>query len=122
MHVSDVKAAFPLLPLVPWLWPFFFIRFFARKRRAKKKGERDAPEDHMNLFVHTFAEFGTRGLPGAFKRFFVDVLVGMAYTRGVIFLVIYRYRYPRFKLPGNSPGIDGLCSHLPDALRTHVVG
>ena len=28
MHVSDVDAAFPQLPLSPWLWPFFFHRFY----------------------------------------------------------------------------------------------
>jgi len=29
MHVTDVEAAFPMLPFAPWIWPFMFHRFFA---------------------------------------------------------------------------------------------
>ena len=66
MHVSDVDNAFPMLPLAPWLWPFFMSRFF-------RAGSSD-----LSLFAHVCADFGTRGLPGTFKIFFVDVLVNMA--------------------------------------------
>ena len=73
MHVSDVDAAFPILALCPWLWPFFFVRFFSAS-------------DALHLYAHTFADFGTRGMPGAFKLFFVDVFLGMARAVGVLTL------------------------------------
>ena len=66
MHVSDVDAAFPQLPLAPWIWPFFFHRFYPVDGEA------------WHLFVHLNADFGTKGLPGTFKIFFVDVLTQMA--------------------------------------------
>ena len=25
-HVTDVEAAFPMLPFAPWVWPFMFHR------------------------------------------------------------------------------------------------
>ncbi len=28
MSVTDVEAAFPMLPWAPWLWPFFLHRFY----------------------------------------------------------------------------------------------
>ena len=65
-HVSDVDAAFPQLPLAPWLWPFFFHRFYP------------VEGNELHLYVHLNADFGTRGLPGTFKIFFVDVLLNMA--------------------------------------------
>ena len=67
MHVSDVEAAFPTLPWAPWLWPMFFHRFTRR----------DDPSA-LHLYAHVNGDFGTRGLPGAFKIFFVDVVVNMA--------------------------------------------
>jgi hypothetical protein len=27
-HVSDVEAAFPMLPFAPWVWPFMLHRFY----------------------------------------------------------------------------------------------
>ena len=27
-HVTDVEAAFPMLPFAPWVWPFMFHRFY----------------------------------------------------------------------------------------------
>ena len=79
MHVSDVQNAFPILPLTPWIWPFFFIRFFRQPRDQ-------AIMDSMHLLAHIFADFGTRGLPGAFKLFFVDCVCGMARSLGVLTL------------------------------------
>ena len=60
MRVSDVDAAFPLLPLHPDLWPFFLFRFAL--------GESES----LSLFVHLCADFGAAGTPGVFKIFFVD--------------------------------------------------
>ena len=28
-HVTDVEAAFPMLPCAPWVWPFMFHRFYS---------------------------------------------------------------------------------------------
>ena len=66
MHVSDVDNAFPMLPFAPWLWPFMFFRFY-------REGM-----DAQTLFYHVCGDFGTRGMPGVFKIFFVDVLANMA--------------------------------------------
>ena len=75
MRVSDVEAAFPLLPLSPYLWPFFAFRFFAQ------------PTDpFQSLFVHLCADFGAAGTPGTFKIFFVEVVVNMARALKVLTL------------------------------------
>jgi hypothetical protein len=65
-HVSDVEAAFPMLPFAPWVWPFLFHRF----HRSEGTGQ--------GLFCHLNGDFGTRGMPGTFKIFFVDVVLNMA--------------------------------------------
>ena len=73
MRVSDVDAAFPMLPLHPELWPYFMFRFYS------------SPEaDAMSLFMHVCADFGAAGLPGTFKIFFVDVVQGMARSANVL--------------------------------------
>ena len=67
MHVTDVEDAFPMLPLHPDVWQFFMFRFSAV-----------AADSLETLYVHLFADFGTRGAPGTFKCFYTDVVVGMA--------------------------------------------
>ena len=67
MYVSDVEAAFPMLPIHPRLWAFFMCRFYA-----------DAAHSTMSLFVHVAGDFGAAGLPGTFKIFLVDVVIQMA--------------------------------------------
>ena len=75
MRMSDVEAAFPMLPLHPDVWPFFLFRFYA------------GPEDtEMSLFANIFGDFGAAGMPGTFKRFFVDVVVNMARSVRVLTL------------------------------------
>ena len=74
MYVTDVESAFPMLPLAPWLWPFFLHRFYP-------KGGND-----LHLYAHLQGDFGTRGMPGVFKVFFVDVLVQMARCASVLTL------------------------------------
>ena len=44
-----------LPPFAPWVWPFLFHRFYP--------GEGDK------------GDFGTRGMPGVFKIFIVDVVL-----------------------------------------------
>ena len=75
MYVSDVEAAFPMLPIHPRLWPFFMCRGYA------------SPVDsHMSLYMHVTGDFGAAGLPGAFKIFLVDVVVQMARFVGALTL------------------------------------
>ena len=75
MHVSDVEAAFPMLPFHPSLWQYLMFRFF------------DTDDtDKLSLFMHVCGDFGTRGMPGVFKIFFSDVLVNMARCEQVLTL------------------------------------
>ena len=64
MRVSDVDGAFTILPIHYALWPFFMFRFWAGK------------SDRQRLYMHTCGDFGAAGMPGVFKKFFVDVVVG----------------------------------------------
>ena len=75
MRVSDVKDAFPTLPLAPWLWPFFMCRFFLND-----------DSDASSLIMHLFADFGAAGFPGEFYVFFVKVVVNMARSELVLTL------------------------------------
>ena len=80
MRVSDVEAAFPLLPLHPDVWPFFMFRFFA-----------DGSSPALSLFMHICGDFGAAGMPGTFKVFFVDVVVQMARSLHVLTLPMAIY-------------------------------
>ena len=80
MRVSDVEAAFPLLPLHPDVWPFFMFRFFA-----------DGGSAALSLFMHICGDFGAAGMPGTFKVFFVDVVVQMARSLNVLTLPMAVY-------------------------------
>ena len=79
MRVSDVKGAFPILPLHPGIWPFFFFRFY-------KNGNVHA----RHLYLHLFADFGAAGTPGTFKIFF-DVVVLMARSEEILTLPMTVY-------------------------------
>ena len=72
MSVKDVSDAFPLIPLHPSLWPFMLFQWW------DVTAEADGRAAAWCLFVHLFAGFGMAGLPGVWKIFFSDVLVGMA--------------------------------------------
>ena len=80
MRVTDVDNAFPMLPIHPDLWRFFLFSFWASDT-----------DEHETLFMHLTGDFGTRGMPGTFKIFFVDVVVQMARSELVLTLpfVIY---------------------------------
>jgi hypothetical protein len=77
MAVGDVADAFPMIPLFPAVWKWFFFVWFN-------------PYDHQDpaeyLFASVCADFGTRGAPGAFKILFADVLVGVARSELIITL------------------------------------
>ena len=81
MAVHDVDAAFPLLPLSPLLWPFFIFAWPAPSPSGSA-----LQEEEWWLHWHLCGDFGARGLPGTFKIFFVDVLVGMARSEGALTL------------------------------------
>ena len=63
----------------------------------------------MSLFANIFGDFGAAGMPGTFKRFFVDVVVNMA--RSVRVLTLPK-RYDRFsmdrvvRIPAVIAGVD----------------
>ena len=78
MRVSDIDAAFPLLPLAPVLWPFFLFWWYAV--------DDTAPTDQMWLYMHVCGDFGAAGLPGTWKMFFTDVVVGVARSEAVLTL------------------------------------
>ena len=80
MYVSDVEDAFLLIPLAPWLWRFFLFSFF-----------RDDAATTETTFVHLFGDFGTRGMPGTFKIFLVDVVIQMARSEMVITIPLVVY-------------------------------
>jgi hypothetical protein len=77
MAVGDVADAFPMIPLFPAIWKWFFFVWYN-------------PYDHQDpaeyLFASLCADFGTRGAPGAFKILFADVLVGVARSELIITL------------------------------------
>ena len=77
MRMMDVEGAFPLLPLAPWLWPFFLLWWF---------GVWDGTGACMFLYAHLTADFGAAGVPGTWKIFFTDVVVGVARSEAVLTL------------------------------------
>ena len=79
MYVSDVEDAFPTLPLAPYIWAFMLFCW------AMTPGEEE------DLFIHLFADFGTRGAPGTFKVFLVDVVIQMAKSEFVLTLPLEVY-------------------------------
>ena len=83
MVVGDIDAAYPLLPLAWWIWPFFMFVWF----------DVDVSDavDVMRLYMHVTGDFGTSGLPGTFKIFFTDVVVGMARSESVLTLPLAVY-------------------------------
>ena len=79
MAVKDVSDAFPILPLHPSLWPFMlFCWHFVHEEEGR-------PESSLwCLYVHLFAGFGMASLPGIWKIFFSDVVMGMARSEEVL--------------------------------------
>ena len=80
MYVSDVEDAFLIIPLSPVIWPFMIFRWFASSEAVTE-----------NAFMHLFGDFGTRGLPGTFKIFLVDVVVQVARSEFVVTLPLEVY-------------------------------
>ena len=80
-HVTDVEAAFPMLPIAPWLWPFFLHRFYPSSGDTRV----------LHMYAHINGDFGTRGFPGVFKIFFVDVVLNMARAASVLTIPLTVY-------------------------------
>ena len=76
MRMGDVSDAFPLLPLAPALWVFFLFWWFDVSGESRE----------MWLYAHLNGDFGASGLPGTWKLFFTDVMVGVARSEGVLTL------------------------------------
>ncbi len=80
MRVSDVADAFPLIPLSPDVWPYMLFRWYLQGGVTRV---------HLHLHIH--GDFGTAGMPGVFKVFFSDVVVGMARAHNVLTLPMCIY-------------------------------
>ena len=80
MRVSDVEAAFLLIPLHPDLWPFFMHKF--------KASVGDTVE---RLCMNVFGDFGARGMPGTFHLLFTRVICGMARSQKVLTMPLITY-------------------------------
>ena len=81
MAVHDIDSAFPLLPLSPLVWPFFI---FAWPAPPAVSGASEGGEEQCWLHWNLCGDFGAKGMPGTFKFFLVDVLVGMARSEGAL--------------------------------------
>ena len=79
MRFSDVDAAFPLLPIAPRLWRYMMFIWF-----DVQPG--DEASMHTWLYMHVCGDFGSAGLPGTWKIFFTDVVMGMARSEMVLTL------------------------------------
>ena len=85
LRVGDIDGAFPLLPLAPHIWPHFMFHWY------------DINVDDCNetapwcLYMHVCGDFGAAGLPGTWKIFFSDVMVGVARSEGVLTLPLCVY-------------------------------
>ena len=79
MRMSDIDGAFPLLPLAPKLWPFFLFWWCG-------VSDMDKDKDDMFLFAQVCGDFGAAGLPGTWKIFFSDVMVGVARSEAILTL------------------------------------
>ena len=77
MRVSDVDAAYPILPLRSSIWPFMLFRFCSMLSML-------LPGRAQHAYAHIFADFGTAGAPGTFKLFFEDTVLAMARSEAVV--------------------------------------
>ena len=79
MRVSDVDSAFPLLPIAPRLWRYMMFIWF-----DVHAGDEAGVLSY--LYLHVCGDFGSAGLPGTWKIFFTDVVMGMARSEMVLTL------------------------------------
>ena len=78
MRIGDVDGAFPLLPLAPHLWPLFLFHWWDIEVSDEDEA---AP---WCLYAHLTGDFGAAGLPGTWKIFFSDVMVGIARSENIL--------------------------------------
>ena len=84
MTVADVDDAFSFIPLAPWLWAYMLFRWL-------NVDDSDHSDSSWYVYVHLFADFGTRGAPGTFKIILVNVFVGIAQSEFVLTIPIVVY-------------------------------
>jgi hypothetical protein len=80
MRVGDVDGAFPLLPYRPSVWMFFLFFWF---NVHLPDWDVTSPK---KLYWHVCGDFGTAGMPGTWKIFFTDVMVGIARSEMILTL------------------------------------
>ena len=85
LRVGDIDGAFPLLPLAPHLWPYFMFHWYDLDE------DDDNDSAQWSLYMHVCGDFGAAGLPGTWKIFFSDVIVGVARSESVLTLPLCVY-------------------------------
>ena len=96
MYVSDVEAAFPMLPLAPWLWWFMLHRVVLPSNRGRD-----------TLCMHTHGDFGAKGMPGTFYIFYVKVVLQMARSELVVSLPLVVYVDDNAMIGAFEEGVNG---------------
>ena len=82
-----------MLPVAPWLWPFFMHRFYPSSGDTRV----------LHMYTHINGDFGTRGFPGVFKVFFVDVVLNMARAASVLTIPLTRVRDVKLHFRARAP-------------------
>ena len=67
MGVSDVDGAFTLIPLAPWLWPFFFVRFWHYDEGLEGGIDTALPQHLFGASVTSQVISARRACPGLSK-------------------------------------------------------
>lgn len=107
MRVADLDGAFPLLPWAPELWPF--LLFVWEDVYEITPGE--------CMYCNLNGDFGSAGFPGAFKIFFVDVVVGMARSEAVLTLPLVIHVDDLGHIGAEAEAVDEEGGRLREFLR-----
>lgn len=82
MTVSDVANAFPIMAIMPHLWPYMMTRC---ARIIRGHGPRVGMLTKLlHLIMPVAGDFGTRGMPGSFFLFYTKCLIPMARSLSII--------------------------------------
>jgi hypothetical protein len=115
LRVGDVDNAFPLLPLRPSIWPFFLFHWYDVMLA-------DADQLSLSwLYWHVCGDFGTGGMPGTWKIFFTDVLLGVARSELIVTLPTIVYVDDVATIGPRIDGVDEEGVRFQLWLREHGV-